>query len=143
MADYYTLVGDCIDFVQDSVKGVHGTRLQLHHHQCRCVSEELYRVRESLQAKGPQTLRARAQDNGMEMLLIHLRAGVKRAQILVGRCCCGNSSWLSTAINLVDIKEEVISILLDLQQWIFMLNNVVVSLRGTCSFKDDDGFLNF
>ena len=76
----------------------------------------------------------------MEMLLIHLHAGVKRAQILVERCCYENSSWLSTTSNnLIDIKEEVISILLDHQQWIFMLNRVVVSLGGTCSFKVDDG----
>ncbi len=56
---------------------------------------------------------------------------MKRAEDLLLKCMCTQSSWLDASITLADIKEEVLDIVLDLSFWKRMLKIATVhSDRG-------------
>ncbi|KAG0622178.1 hypothetical protein M758_3G077500 [Ceratodon purpureus] len=129
MADYYSHVMVCINHVQTTVHGrsAGASTFLLNKRQCEYLAQELLKVSESLEARGAESL-----EQGMQRtVLLHLHATVKRAQVLVTRCCCESSSWLAAAVALGDTKGEVISILLGLRQWSFLLDMAIcASSRG-------------
>jgi hypothetical protein len=127
MADY-SLIMDCINYVQNKVQGKDGTsKIQLNRHQCEYVAQELLKLSQSLQSMGVKNLDLH---HIHRIVFLHLHATVKRAQMLVERCCCENSSWLATAVTLGDTQEDFIAILLDLHQWSFMLDIVLIASAG-------------
>ncbi|KAG0622170.1 hypothetical protein M758_3G076800 [Ceratodon purpureus] len=127
MADHLSLVMDCIQYVQDKVQGRDAaSTIQLNRSQCEYVAQELLKLSQSLHCRGAQEF-----DRGIpRTALLHLHATVKRAHMLVERCCCENSSWLAVAIMMGDTQEEVISILLDLHQWKFVLDIAICASAG-------------
>ncbi|KAG0622173.1 hypothetical protein M758_3G077100 [Ceratodon purpureus] len=127
MADHLSLVMDCIQYVQDKVQGGDAaSTIQLNRSQCEYVAQELLKLSQSLHCRGVHEF-----DRGIaRTALLHLHAAVKRAHMLVERCCCENSSWLAVAIMMGDTQEEVISILLDLHQWKFVLDIAICASVG-------------
>jgi serine/threonine protein kinase len=128
MAEYYSLVMNCIKRVQDKVQGRPGTtKIQLNGRQCEYVAQELLKLSQSLQiSKGAHNF-----DSGIQRtVLVHLHAAVKQAQLFVDRCCCENASWLAVAMELADTKKEVIAILLGLHQWKFVLDMAICASAG-------------
>lgn len=119
MAEYYSLVIDCINHVRVMVHAREcASAFLLNRRQCGYLVQDLLKVSESLEARGAESL-----DHGSRRtVLLHLHATVKRAQVLVTRCCCESSSWLAAAMALGDTKEEVHAILLGLRQWSFLLD---------------------
>ncbi|KAG0582667.1 hypothetical protein KC19_3G076400 [Ceratodon purpureus] len=133
MADYYSHVMDCINHVQTTVHGrsAGASTFLLNKRQCEYLAQELLKVSESLEARGAESL-----EQGMQRtVLLHLHATVKRAQVLVTRCCCESSSWLAAAVALGDTKGEVISILLGLRQWSFLLDMAICASSGGIFFQ--------
>ena len=128
MADYYSLIMDCINYVQNKVQGKDGTsKIQLNRHQCEYVAQELLKLLQSLQSMGVENLDLH---HIHRIVFLYLHATMKRAQMSVERCCCKNSSWLATAVALGDTQEDFIAIRLDLHQWSFMLDIVLIASAG-------------
>jgi hypothetical protein len=124
MADYYSLIMDWTNYVQNKVQGKYGTsKLQLNRRQCEYVAQELLKLSQALQSIGAKNLELH---HIQRTVILHLHGTVKRAQMLVERCCCENSSWLATAMALGDTEEDFIAILLDLHQWSFILDMVII-----------------
>ncbi|KAG0622176.1 hypothetical protein M758_3G077300 [Ceratodon purpureus] len=129
MADYYSLTMASIQNVQAKVQGeLNASILQLNKRQCEYVAQQLLKVSQLLQAQGAENLNK--QGCLYRIVLLHLHATVKRAQILVDTCCCENSSWLAAAMALGDTKEEVMAILLDLHQWTFLIDIAICASAG-------------
>jgi serine/threonine protein kinase len=140
MADYYSLIMDWTNYVQNKVQGKYGTsKLQLNRRQCEYVAQELLKLSQALQSIGAKNLELH---HIQRTVILHLHGTVKRAQMLVERCCCENSSWLAlsqkiykkkknsswlvTAMTLGDTQEDFIAILQDLHQWSFILDMVII-----------------
>lgn len=130
MADHFSLIMSCIDSVSDRVRGGNSKIWQLNEHQCSYLAEELLKVSQSLQAK-LESGNFKPVRGIQKIVLLHFHAAVKRAQLLVERCCCETSaSWRVAAMTSLDIKEEVITIVLDLHRWTSMLDIAIASVEG-------------
>ena len=148
MADSYSydpelLIQECVESMQDKVQE---RRLQLHEFQCSFLAEELKSVTNALQDRSAETSSSlRVEDvNRRKVGLLHLYAAVKRAEKLVERCCCEDSElvercgsedskWIAAAMTMVNITEEVIAIVLDLHQWIYLITRVLNASVGESS----------
>jgi len=64
--------------------------------------------------------------NSQEKAFREVELVVKRAEDLLLKCMCTQSSWLDATITLADIKEEVLDIVLDLSFWKRMLKIATV-----------------
>jgi len=109
---------------------VHLDQIQLNKELCRYLKKQL--------GKGKNTVEFLKEEGGVsahnlwvpchQSACTELFLVVKRVEGLEQRCKCKERSWLDAAINLANIKEEVMEILLDLSWWTDVLkiatNNV-------------------
>ncbi|KAG0589022.1 hypothetical protein KC19_2G286500 [Ceratodon purpureus] len=125
--DYYRLAIESVESVQNIVNGASESPLQLNEGQCKILAEELAKVRDYLLAR---TNRFMANQNEMKALR-HLYYAIRKAELLVEKCCCKTSeSWIVTAMTLVEIQECFAAIILDLRQWRMVLDNIIISAIG-------------
>ncbi len=87
-------------------------QVQLNEELCRYLDNILVDIRIILDDPG-KDLSTSKRDN-RERALKELDLVVKRAESLIGKCMCKDSSWLDAAITLANIKEEILEIQLEL-----------------------------
>ncbi len=94
-------------------------QLQLNEELCRYLDNILVDIRTTLDDPGKDLSTSKRDDR--ETALKELDLVVKRAEILIGKCMCKDSSWLDAAITLANIKEEILEIQLELSWWANMV----------------------
>jgi hypothetical protein len=100
-------------------------QIQLNQHLCNYLRKRLKKTRNVLEDID-RTLIHRARNNFRQRASItEVDLVVRRAKDLESKCMCKQSSWLDAAITLIDIKEEVLEIVLDLWFWTNMLKIAV------------------
>jgi hypothetical protein len=89
--------------------------LQLHQLQCKQIASKLEETQVYLQSQ-------------IDCFPWHIKCGVasqqlylavKKAEMLVAECC--SEEWLQKALVLIEIKEHMVEIILDLQWWTDMV----------------------
>jgi len=94
-------------------------QIQLNEELCRYLQKILVSIRIILDDAGEDLSTSKRDDR--ERALKELDLVVKRAESLMGKCMCKDSSWLDAAITLANIKEEVLEIQLELSWWANMV----------------------
>jgi hypothetical protein len=119
-------------FLQQTIRVKHLTimdldQIQLNQHLCTYLRKKLKKTRNVLEDID-RTLSHRARNNFQQRASItEVDLVVRRAKDLESKCMCKQSSWLYAAITLIDIKEEVLEIVLDLWFWTSMLKIAVAA----------------
>lgn len=111
--------------------GEHADTIILHTSQCKFLVRKLFKIKEFFMSTRffdfwevdlmPDNL-----DNVMGQMLSIL----ERGEDLVEACCYKDASWLITGAAFIDIKEEIIDILLELQTWVGMVIVGIAQTRG-------------
>jgi len=100
-------------------------QIQLNQHLCTYLRKRLKKTSTVLEDID-RTLIHRARNKFQQRASItEVDLVVRRAKDLESKCMCKQSSWLDAAITLIDIKEEVLEIVLDLRFWTSMLKIAV------------------
>jgi len=94
-------------------------QVQLNEELCRYLDNILVDIRIILDDPGKDLSTSKRDDR--ERALKELDLVVKRAESLMGKCMCKDSSWLDAAITLANIKEEILEIRLELSWWANMV----------------------
>ncbi len=94
-------------------------QVQLNEELCRYLDNILVDVRIILDDPGKDLSTSKRDDR--ETALKELDFVVKRAESLIEKCMCKDSSWLDAAITLANIKEEILEIQLELSWWANMV----------------------
>ncbi len=94
-------------------------QVQLNEELCRYLDNILVDIRIILDDPGKDLSKSKRDDR--ERPLKELDLVVKRAESLIRKCMCKDSSWLDAAITLANIKEEVLEIRLELSWWADMV----------------------
>jgi len=94
----------------------------LHNELCNYLRKKVYKTKIVLDYhKTASIKRAANSQEGAERAFRELELVVRRADDLLLKCMCKQSSWLDAAVTLPNIKEEVLDIVLDLFFWKRML----------------------
>jgi hypothetical protein len=101
-------------------------QVQLNEELCRYLDNILVDVRIILDDPGKDLSRSKRDDR--VSALKELDLVVKRAESLIGKCMCKDSSWLDAAITLANIKEEILEIQLELSWWANMVE-IIASVQ--------------
>ncbi|CAK9223111.1 unnamed protein product [Sphagnum troendelagicum] len=91
----------------------------LHNQLCNYLRLKLYKTKIVLEYHKTASIQRAA--NSQEGAFRELELVVRRADDLLLKCMCKQSSWLDAAVTLPNIKEEVLDIVLDLSFWKRML----------------------
>jgi hypothetical protein len=91
----------------------------LHNELCNYLRKKLYKTKIVLEYHKTASIE-RATDS-QEVAFRELELVVRRADDLLLKCMCKQSSWLDATLTLPNIKEEVLDIVLDLFFWKRML----------------------
>ncbi|CAK9223105.1 unnamed protein product [Sphagnum troendelagicum] len=94
-------------------------QIQLNNHLCNYLYEWVAKTKLMLEYHKRASIRRAI--TSQERAFREVELVVKRAEDLVLKCMCRQSSWLEAAITLANIKEEVLDIVLDLSFWKRML----------------------
>lgn len=129
MADYSK-----VDYLEEALSSIalveklsEGQQVQLNPHQCKYLSAKLTETECFLRAKSFSLIAITDSADIRRKALLHLHFAVKRAERLVRGCCCETEPWLESAVTLVDIKEDVVDILLDLGWFTSMVDIAIAS----------------
>lgn len=111
--------------------GEHADTIQLHTSQCKFLVRKLLKIKEFFMNTRffdfwevdlvPDNL-----DNAMDQM----HSVLERGEDLVEVCCNKDASWLIIGAAFIDIKEEIIDILLELQTWVGMVIVGIAQTRG-------------
>jgi hypothetical protein len=94
-------------------------QIQLNNHLCNYLYKWVGKTKLVLEYHKRASMRRAT--NSEERAFREVELVVKRAEDLLLKCMCRQSSWLEAAIALANIKEEVLDIVLDLSFWKRML----------------------
>ncbi len=94
-------------------------QVRLNEELCRYLDNILVDIRIILDDPGKDLSTSKRDDR--ERVLKELDLVVKRAESLMGKCMCKDSSLLDAAITLANIKEEILEIRLELSWWANMV----------------------
>ncbi len=112
---FTTIVSACVP----GERPVDLDQVQLNEELCRYLDNILVDVRIILDDPGKDLSTSKRDDR--ETALKELDFVVKRAESLIEKCMCKDSSWLDAAITLANIKEEILEIQLELSWWANMV----------------------
>ncbi len=94
-------------------------QIQLNNHLCNYLYTWVAKTKLVIEYHKRASIRRAT--NSQERAFREVELVVKRAEDLLLKCMCRQSSWLEAAITLANIKEEVLDIVLDLSFWKRML----------------------
>ncbi len=98
-------------------------QIQLNNHLCNYLYKWVGKTKLVLEYHKRASMRRAT--NSEERAFREVELVVKRAEDLLLKCMCRQSSWLEAAIALANIKEEVLDIVLDLSFWKRMLKTAI------------------
>lgn len=131
----------CYEHVIESTKVVHqlvggssDTLFQLNERQCQILAKELIETTTFLEKRSVDC--SKFGEGIGSISLQHLCSTIKRAEVLVKKCCCKDlESWLVSAMMLVEIQEDFMVILLDIHLWRRLLDFAIICGRGLSQEK--------
>ncbi|CAK9271909.1 unnamed protein product [Sphagnum jensenii] len=100
-------------------------QIQLHNHLCNYLYKWVGKTKLVIEYHKRASIRRAT--NSQERAFREVELVVKRAEDLLLKCMCRQSSWLEAAITLANIKEEVLDIVLDLSFWKRMLKIAIAA----------------
>ncbi|KAH8964603.1 hypothetical protein BDL97_04G075800 [Sphagnum fallax] len=125
-------------------------QIQLNNHLCNYLYTWVKKTKLMLEYHKRASIRRAI--TSQERAFREVELVVKRAEDLLLKCMCRQSSWLEAAITLANIKEEVLDIVLDLSFWKRMLKiaiayanmgeSTVLQYAAKAVEKDEDLYEN-
>ncbi|KAH8964605.1 hypothetical protein BDL97_04G075900 [Sphagnum fallax] len=111
-------------------------QIQLNNHLCNYLYTWVAKTKPVIEYHKKASIRRGT--NSQERAFREVELVVKRAEDLLLKCMCRQSSWLEAAITLANIKEEVLDIVLDLSFWKRMLKIAIApAKRGESTVLQD------
>ncbi len=105
-------------------------QIQLNMHLFKYLGEKLNKVKLLLKPfRKPPSRMSMSMGNDQNKVLNQLYLVTRHVEDLVQRCICRETSWLDVAIHLVDVKENVMEIQLDLPWWNLFFKIINLNIR--------------
>ena len=111
--------------------GEHADTIQLHTSQSKFLFRKLFKIKEFfMNTRFFDFWEVDLMPDNLVNAMDQMHSVLQRGEDLVKVCCYKGPSWLSLAVFIIDIKEEIIDILLELQTWVGMVIVGIAQTRG-------------
>lgn len=111
--------------------GEHADTIQLHTSQCKFLVRKLFKIKEFfMNTRFFDFWEVDLIPDNLNNAMDQMHSVLERGEDLVEVCCNKDASWLSIGAAFIDIKEEIIDILLELQTWVGMVIVGIAQTRG-------------
>lgn len=111
--------------------GEHADTIRLHTSQCKFLVRKLFKIKEFfMNTRFFDFWEVDLVPDNLDNAMNQMHCVLKRGEHLVESCCYKDASWLIIGFAFIDIKEEIIDILLELQTWVGMVIVGIAQTRG-------------